>query len=118
MKPEMRIALLKEVANAQDSITDSSVSGRTKYGYLGATFSSLCGITALANAIPSIAENGGSLALHVAFLSASFIVIGCPWYFIIRKEMNRKIQLICEAILNIDDSGNNAQRDGNTSIRK
>lgn len=32
--------------------------------------------------------------------------MGYPWYFIIQKEMNRKIELICEAILSVDDSGN------------
>ena len=104
MKPEIRIALVKEVERSK-LVLASEYSGRwVRLGYVGAILATLFGIAFLTSAIGFIAGQHvrqvdhllGSLQILLAL-----IFICAPWYFLVRYLFNRKVQLLCEAILSV-----------------
>ncbi len=107
MKPEIRIALVKESERAKNILSNEYSKRWTRYGYLGATLTSMAGVFLLAKLILIIASNK-NIIIGSLFLFFSLIYILAPWYFIIRREMNRKIQIMCEAILTVNESNDNA----------
>jgi len=107
MKPEVAIALSKESDHAKNVLAEEFPTGWAKYRHLGAFFTTIMGILFLTKTIVFIAKDTnkyiGAFLLLVC-LSVTF----APWYFIIRQELYRKIQILSEAILTINDSPNKA----------
>ena len=107
MKPETVIALSKESDHAKNVLAEDINTGWAKYKYLGAVSTSIMGISFLTKAILYIAKDIniyiGGLTLFI-----SLAMIFSPWYFIIRQEMYRRLQLLSEALLTINDSPNKA----------
>ena len=104
MKPEIRIALVKEVERTK-RVLASEYSGKwVRLGYVGAILATLFGVGLLTSAIGFIAGQHvrqvdhllGSLQILLAL-----ILMFAPWYFLIRYSINRKVQLLCEAILSV-----------------
>jgi hypothetical protein len=103
MKPEMVITLRAEAEKAKFIISQINMTRYQKFGYFGALMSTFFGINALAIAIRMTVDNHVNTILSITFLFASLCAVIAPWYLIIRYEMNRKIQLLCEAILSVNE---------------
>lgn len=101
MKPETIIALVRMAEKAK-RIQAEEYSGRwIKLGLVGAVLSSLLGVYLLSLAI-TVISRGNEPILGALFLLATLMNILMPWYFTIRHNFNRDIQLLCEAILSVD----------------
>jgi hypothetical protein len=104
MKPEIRMALVKEVEQAK-RILSSEYSGRwVRLGYVGAILATLFGVGLLTSAIGFIAANHVAKTDHILGslqILLAFILMLAPWYFLVRYSINRKLQLLCEAILSV-----------------
>ena len=101
MKPETRIALVKMAEKAK-RIQTEEYSGRwIGLGYIGAALTSLFGVYLMSSAIAIIARGDNPL-LGASYLLATLILTLMPWYFIVRYNFHRNIQLLCEAILSVN----------------
>ena len=101
MKPETRIVLVKMAEKAK-RIKSEEYSGRwVKLGYIGATLVSLFGFSLICSAISVIAK-GITPIFGALFLLATFVFTIAPWYFIVRYKFNLYIQILCEAILSVN----------------
>ena len=101
MKPETRIALVKMAEKAKQ-IQAEEYSGRwLSLGYVGAMFMTLFGVYLMSSAVVLISAGDNPL-LGPFYLLVTLVVAVMPWYFIIRYSINRNIQLLCEAILSVN----------------
>ena len=101
MKPETIIALVRMAEKAK-RIQAEGYSGRwIKLGLVGAVLSSLAGVYFLSLAI-AVLSRGNEPILGALFLLVTLMYILIPWYFMMRYNFNRDIQLLCEAILSVD----------------
>ncbi|MDP2883770.1 MAG: hypothetical protein Q8P51_01955 [Ignavibacteria bacterium] len=106
MKPEITIALVKMAEKAK-RIQAEEYSGRwIKLGYVGAVLTSLLGVYFMSSAI-AVISGGNNHIIGALYLLVTLVFTLMPWYFIIRYNFNRNIQLLCEAILSVnqDQSG-------------
>jgi hypothetical protein len=106
MEPETRIALVKMAEKAK-RIQAEEYSGRwIKLGYIGAVLVSLWGTSLMSSAIALISR-GDIFFLGTLYLLVTLILTLLPWYFIVRYNYNRHTQLLCDAILSVnqDQSG-------------
>jgi hypothetical protein len=107
MKPEIRIALVKEAERAKRVLSEEYSRRWSETGplgpalrYVGAAAMSLFGTVIMTSAIRFIAEHGDKTLGALQLLLALAMILA-PWYFMIRYHFNRKIQLLCEAILSV-----------------
>lgn len=114
MKPEVRIALVRESERAKNVIAEfypRNIFGM-KQGIYSAIFASLVGTGGIAIMISIIAKHGldhnAKAIVAIILLFFAIVVTVTPWIFLIRREYNRKIQLLTEAILTINESSNNS----------
>lgn len=101
MKPETRIELIKMSEKAKRAQAEDQPTRWKRVGYVGAALLSLFGVFSLKSAITLIAEDKTDLLGTILLLVALIITIS-PWYFIIRFNLNRNIELLCEAILSVN----------------
>jgi hypothetical protein len=104
MKPEIRIALVKEVEQAKRVLSSEYPTRWVRLGYVGAVLATLFGITLLTFAIGFIVDLHVRQVDHIIgslLVLMAFIFIVAPWYFLVRYSINRKVKLLCEAILSV-----------------
>lgn len=101
MKPETRIELIKMAEKAKRAQAEDQPTRWRRVGYVGAALLSLVGVVSLKSAIVIIAEDKTGF-LGTIFLLVALIITISPWYFIIRFNLNRNIELLCEAILSVN----------------
>ncbi|HCA81868.1 MAG TPA: hypothetical protein DEP53_19220 [Bacteroidetes bacterium] len=101
MKPETRIALVKMAEKAKQIQTDEYSGRWIRYGYAGAAMTSLLGVYLMSSAIALI-SGGNNPLLGALYLLVTLLFTLMPWYFMIRYSLNRNIQLLCEAILSVN----------------
>jgi hypothetical protein len=110
MKPETMIAIMRMAEKAKQ-VQAEEYSGRWRnLGYVGAVLVSLFGIYLMSSAIIVI-SGGSNPILGSLYLLVTLVVTLMPWYFLVRYTFNRDIQLLCEAILSVnqDQSADSAQ---------
>ncbi len=114
MKPEVRIALVKESERSKNAIAEyypRNIFGM-KQGIYSAILASLVGTGGIAIMISVIAKHGSDFNVKtivaIVLLFFAIVVTVIPWIFLILREYNRKIQLLTEAILTVNESSNNA----------
>jgi Ca2+/H+ antiporter len=114
MKPEVRIALVKESERSKNVTAEyypRNIFGM-KLGIYSAILASLIGTSGIAILISVIAKHGldfnTKAIVAIVLLFIAIVVTVTPWIFLIRREYNRKIQLLTEAILTVNESSNNA----------
>jgi hypothetical protein len=101
MKLETRIQLIKMAEKAKRVQAEDYPRRWTNMGYVGAVLLSLVGVYCLNLAITIIVEDKTDF-LGTIFLLVALIFTISPWYFIIRFNLNRNIELLCEAILSVN----------------
>ena len=109
MKPELRIALVKENERSERII--SEILPRNiflmKQGIPSAILASLVGtggITIMISFISKLdAEFNAKTIMAIILLFMAIIFTVSPWIFLIQREYNRKIKLLTEAILTVND---------------
>lgn len=101
MKLETRIELIKMAEKAKRVQAEDYPRRWTSMGYVGAVLLSLLGVYFLNSAITIIVEDKTDF-LGAIFLLVALIFTIAPWYFIIRFNLNRNIELLCEAILSVN----------------
>lgn len=101
MKLETRIELIKMAEKAKRVQAEDYPRRWTNMGYVGAVLLSLVGVYFLDSAITIIVEDKTDF-LGTIFLLVALIFTIAPWYFIIRYNFNRTIELLCEAILSLN----------------
>jgi len=101
MKPETTMALIKMAEKAR-RIQTEDYSGRwIKLGYVGAVLTSLLGVYFISSGI-AVISGGNDRIIGALYLFVTLVFTLMPWYFILRYNFNRNIQLLCEAILSVD----------------
>lgn len=105
MKPETILGLVKESDRAKKVLAEEYSSHWSKYSYLIAFAISIMGILFLTSAITFIAKESNKY-IGALYLFVSLVMTFSPWYFILRQTLYRKIQLLTEAILAVNDSTN------------
>jgi VIT1/CCC1 family predicted Fe2+/Mn2+ transporter len=101
MKSETRIELVKMTEKAK-RIQAEEYSGRwRKPGYVGAALLSLVGLYLMSSAI-TVISRGINPIFGALCLLVPLVFTLAPWYFLIRYKFNRNIQLLCEAILSVN----------------
>ena len=107
MKPETIIALRKDAEKAKKGVKEDPTwwAGR---GYFSAVTSTIVGVFVYANIICSAVPKQMPIIFVACSLLVVFAMISVPWYVVIRKEMQHKYQLLCEAILAVDESDTKA----------
>ena len=101
MKPETRIALVK-IAEKARRVQAEEYSGRwLRLGYIGAGLISLLGVYLMASAIVVISK-GDVPIVGGLYLLVTLVFTFAPWYFIVRYNVNKNLQLLCEAILSVN----------------
>ncbi|MBI3112351.1 MAG: hypothetical protein HYZ01_12360 [Ignavibacteriales bacterium] len=101
MKPETRIELIKMAEKAKRVQAEEYPRRWTSIGYVGAALVSLMGVFFMSSAIRMIVKEEITIP-GTFFLLVALIITISPWYFIIRFNMNRNIELLCEAILSVN----------------
>ncbi len=102
MKPELRIALVKEVERSKRVLSEERYRRWNWLRYAGAAGVTLYGVAMFTRAIGSIADHHGTrLEEFVGFLVllAALLLMLVPSFLLVRYYINRKIRLLSEAIL-------------------
>lgn len=103
MKPETLIALVRMTERAKQVQSEWYPRRWIRLGYVGATLTSIFGTFLMTAALDVIAKNGRLLG--GLYLLVTLTLTIAPWYFLVRFNFNRTVQLLCDAILSINQSG-------------
>ena len=103
MQPEKRIEILKEVEAVKKRLEEPNMfkKRRSLLSVVGAFLTTLVGIYLFAKVIDMIAKHGISY-FDIVFLFIAIVFITSRWYFIARRQFDKRLLLIYEALLSND----------------
>jgi hypothetical protein len=104
IKPEIRIALVQEAEKARHVLSSEYQGKWVRLWYVGAVLLTLTGVGSFTSAIGFIASHHVAVRDHIigsVLILVAMIFMLMPWYFLVRYFINRKMQLLSEAILSV-----------------